>query len=381
MGEAQRITSTTNPEKVTTRKRPRKPLRVVPAGTENLFAIRDLNSQDRARPLISRSIVAKTVPAPGQAFAQTTDKPAVDGSAIPAANDNVATIPGNSAALQFVRRNKVAAGVVTALALGAVVGGAHMFSAPQESEAAVGSTSTALKPEPAQPLASVTPAAENILSPAPPTVASENDAILAEPVKSTDQSDRYLDEIVQLRVLNTSLHGQIDELKIETTSLNAELLQLELALTEKLAEAQSLVETRTVYNFVNVPVGDDFANAPAADSYVQAEFDAFNGELYASEEENWNDDQFYEDEYYEDQYGEVPVAWDSNGQPIEFMSVEVDDYYPEPPYTEEVYLDQPYSQDALVEELFSDGAFSEDPYLQEALMQEALMKELYSQDP
>jgi len=391
MGEAQRITCATNPEKETTRKRPKKPLRAVTPGTENLFAIKDLNSQERAKPYISGSIVVKTAPAtaPGQPYAPKTGESSTDSSAIPAANDNIVAISSGSAALQFARRNKVAAGVFTALALGAVVGGAYLFSASQESEATIRNASTVQNTEPAQPLASVTPNAENILAPSSSAVASYNDATLAEPDMTTDQSARYLGEIEQLRALNTSLQGQIDELHIETTGLNAELLQLELALMEKQAEAQPLVETRTVYNFVNVSAGDDFASAPAADSYVQDDFDE---ELYYSEEGDWNDDKYYEeDEYYGEQYGEVPVAWDSNGQPTEFMSVDVDEYYGEPPYREAAYSDQPYAQDAYVEELFtqdayveelfSEDAFSDELYLEDELIQDAIREELYSQDP
>lgn len=56
---------------------------------------------------------------------------------------------------------------------------------------------------------------------------------------------------------NKSLQEQVDSLSSETMNLNQELLRLELEIAS--LEAAPTPEIRTVYNYVNVPIGSDFA--------------------------------------------------------------------------------------------------------------------------
>lgn len=71
-----------------------------------------------------------------------------------------------------------------------------------------------------------------------------------------------LEEVAAMQMLkgeNKRLKEMMAALEYETLSLNSELLKLELSLSQaeknKTGEPEPVIETRTVYNFVNVPVG------------------------------------------------------------------------------------------------------------------------------
>ena len=81
------------------------------------------------------------------------------------------------------------------------------------------------------------------------------DAIIEELTATRRLADEYLEEIDWLHTQNYSLNQTIDDLNSETTALNYELLQLELKVITLEAEAKPQIEKRTVYNFVNVPIG------------------------------------------------------------------------------------------------------------------------------
>jgi len=78
---------------------------------------------------------------------------------------------------------------------------------------------------------------------------------------------RYQNQISILEKENSYLHTTVTALEIETTDLNNELLNLELIL---LAENQTNIETKTVYNFVNVPVGSPIPNNGSISSNLRS---------------------------------------------------------------------------------------------------------------
>lgn len=65
------------------------------------------------------------------------------------------------------------------------------------------------------------------------------------------QVEGYQEEIEWLNSQNVALTEKVDMLSSETLKLNRDLLGLEL----ELAQTEPTIETRTVYNFVNVPIG------------------------------------------------------------------------------------------------------------------------------
>jgi len=73
-----------------------------------------------------------------------------------------------------------------------------------------------------------------------------------------------------LLLQNGRLEGEIDALVLETTELNRELLELDLALVAARQSLDAGVETRTVYNFVNVPIGSPI---PSGGSEAPAQYD------------------------------------------------------------------------------------------------------------
>ena len=85
-------------------------------------------------------------------------------------------------------------------------------------------------------------------------VVSDNAADLAEDVAANKMNE----QIQSLRQENSLLKNAIAELEGETLKLNSELLRLELDLVDANHLTKQLEESRTqtVYNFVNVPIGE-----------------------------------------------------------------------------------------------------------------------------
>ncbi|MFK8084125.1 MAG: hypothetical protein AB8B97_27895 [Granulosicoccus sp.] len=72
---------------------------------------------------------------------------------------------------------------------------------------------------------------------------------------STESQSASLDEINWLASQNKDLKSQVESLTRESLDLNNELLQLELEAAALRLASEPLTETRTVYNFINVPIG------------------------------------------------------------------------------------------------------------------------------
>ena len=90
----------------------------------------------------------------------------------------------------------------------------------------------------------------------------------------------------------------VDSLEIETIELNQELLKLDLAVAALTSEAEAAVEYRTVYNFVNVPIGTDDMLGVYADANVEHSDDADTGEL-AKEPYDVADNEHYDNSDYD----------------------------------------------------------------------------------
>lgn len=98
---------------------------------------------------------------------------------------------------------------------------------------------------------------ERIASVNNPADIQANTVVLAPNTVAT-LSKEYLVEIDWLIGQNTDLRQEIESLSSETLNLNQELLGLELQIAS--LEADASPETRTVYNYVNVPIGSDFTS-------------------------------------------------------------------------------------------------------------------------
>ena len=112
---------------------------------------------------------------------------------------------------------------------------------------------------------------------------------------------QYMQEIARLHARNASLNSIVDARGREATDLNNELVQLEQDLAAKKSAAQPTVVTRTVYNFVNGAAGNNTGNIRPRPSQ--------------SSEVNWESGE----EIVDDDHEQIPVEWDSNGQPIVFV--------------------------------------------------------------
>jgi hypothetical protein len=140
--------------------------------------------------------------------------------------------------------------MLLALATGAVVGSAWTTGAMDEKSQPADQLSTVADISSTSKLA---PDAQNT---APP-FESDIDSIIEELESTHQQAEEYLGKIEWLDTQNASLRKEIESLTSENLALNRELLDLDLAFTTLESKSLPKVETRTVYNFVNVPIGSD----------------------------------------------------------------------------------------------------------------------------
>lgn len=111
------------------------------------------------------------------------------------------------------------------------------------------------------------------------------EAISTETQPKTELVEKKVAEVEQKSEQIKILEGENERLKEmmvalenETLNLNSELLKLELSLAEasEMAQPRQVVETKTIYNFVNVPLGGDIDGngaAPTDDSYIPPPLD------------------------------------------------------------------------------------------------------------
>ena len=139
------------------------------------------------------------------------------------------------------------------------------------------------------------------------------DPVADELLAQREQATEYLEEIDWLHTQNEALQREVESLDSETTELNAELLELELAVAAREAKAKPKIETRTVYNFVNIPLGGsveqtDYQASESVDNYSGENVDYNNEEYYREENVNYDNEEYYgeedyrEEESYQDNY-------------------------------------------------------------------------------
>ena len=136
-------------------------------------------------------------------------------------------------------------------------------SAPSDSQSVVGTTqlpSTQLPSPSDNALPQPTISTADAISGTTAAVATDTVVALKKRLAESDsERAEYRNEVVILRDENSLLVNENMELLEETISLNRELLDLEvtvLVLQDELV-SMSPTETRVVYNFVNVPIGED----------------------------------------------------------------------------------------------------------------------------
>ena len=171
-----------------------------------------------------------------------------------------------------------------------------------------------------------------------------DDAVAEELAAKRQQATQYQEEIEWLHIQNNSLQKEVQSLDSETTKLNSELLKLELAVTALESKPKPEVETRTVYNFVNVPVGGsveqtDYPSPEIVDNYERENVDNFDDQYVDDYSDEYVFD--YEEESV-DNYGE------ENGDlPDEFL-----DYYS----GDVVQTQEPVDSQSVSEQLIYDPA-------------------------
>jgi len=120
------------------------------------------------------------------------------------------------------------------------------------------------------PAASTPTLAESQAQQALAALQARHDGLTTELDTATTLSRTLRTERDALLVRNDRLEGEVDALVLETTELNRELLELDLALVAARQSLDAGVETRTVYNFVNVPIGSPI---PSGGSDAPAQYD------------------------------------------------------------------------------------------------------------
>jgi len=149
--------------------------------------------------------------------------------------------------------NKVAIAAFSLLTLGALAG--FVITAPEKKEDAVvqvpGIQPAAGNPENTALAGTAESPPQNVAT--TPVVTS---------AKAPDIKSEHLDEIDWLLNQKDGLELKLDVMNKESLDLNQELLKLELEVVELKSQAEPPVESRLVYNFVNVPIGASAQTEP-----------------------------------------------------------------------------------------------------------------------
>ena len=324
------------------RKRTGKPLRGSGHYTGNLTAFKSLQTGEQATPPVDSAQRGKLK---SRSYAERYTHLRESAS-----NDSVIVQKAKNAPT-VGPRSKIATAVLIALATGAVLG--SIWTASKLTGAAQPATESAANTQTSntQSVATPQPVAAEVTNDSEASLAQTSapntvealpaetaiDPIIEELTATRNLADQYLEEIEWLHDQNGLLQEEIIALNNETTSLNYDLLQLELELAALEAEAQPIVETRTVYNFVNVPIGSGVEQS----SYEP------------TATENYNEPVEYTDGYDEEENldklidQDTPVFWDED-QRVDFLGNNPqEELYPEDLYTQEE-LEAQLLDDALI---------------------------------
>ena len=162
--------------------------------------------------------------------------------------------------------------------------------------------------EPVQIIADIRPLSEPVAIKSaisdPTTSESDMDPAIEEFHASRELVIDYKERIEQVQALNASLQKQNAALDKETIDLNKELLQLEWEVAALEARPQKTAGARTVYNIVNIPVGD--GTFPS--DYTAASFD-YSEQAYEENREQYDNYQLTQTASYVTDDFEAPVDY------------------------------------------------------------------------
>ena len=292
MGAAAEMMVTGTVEKAIIRQRPTKPLKSATRASANVIAFqRRVDSTTPSATAVSAIELKLPTTVPFRPCALSDGTSTDENSILLTSASNDSVLPGTTSVAFFTRRNTLAAAVLSVMTIGAAV--STNWSSNPLNEQVFAANSTQSLPTPVSQ--------QQELSSQP--LVSQMDLAGQELETTHESANPYLDEIERLQAQNGFLNTEIASLGSETTSLNFELLQLELAIAARESQALAQVETHTVYNFINVPVGGyDQQNDNSAQDWDYSYAGAGNQFL---DEEGLLDDE--------------SVEFDDRGQPIGFV--------------------------------------------------------------
>ena len=243
--------------------RPFKPLRTAGQGNNNLTAFRQLQSDKRTRMLaaISSEKGNDQTENSSTRHLQEFNKPANGKSGNKVFSSDGSGIFRNTTSTENVHRNKIEAIAFAAVVTGAVVAGTWAATGQREQQGDTEhsrlSPTLAAQQKSDKKFAQVPKITLPYISSSTATdlYHIKNDLDI-----TSELTREYAEEVVQLRALNTSLRSQVDSLDNETIDLNTSLLQLESALSATESAPKGPMGIRTVYNFVDIPLGSSPGN-------------------------------------------------------------------------------------------------------------------------
>ena len=306
MGQAAQTVVTDVADYAIARKRNGKPLRGTGLYTGNIIVFGQLKDLERSK---IRAAGAKA----RRAALKVSDDVASDLNLQISASE--APIDKFTSAAKLISSHtSIAAAILVVLATGAEVSSVWSFNEMNS---------------PVQFIADVEPLSEPVAVKPPTPGTTTNEPVMYPAVKELNASRKlandYKEKVEQVQAMNASLQEQNDALNKETIDLNKELLQLEWEVTALEAKPQKTAGARTVYNIVNIPVGDGVNpsnyNAQAVDyseqDYAQAyERDMEQYDYQMTHTASYVHDDFSApEEYYDPLEAEMDDSYEDFGKP------------------------------------------------------------------
>ena len=248
MGQAAQTVVTDVADYAIARKRNGKPLRGTGLYTGNIIVFSQLKELERSKVRVAGARAR-------QAALKISDDVA------PALNVQISasqapTYRFSSAARLISSHTSIAAAILVVLATGAEVSSVWSSNEMNESVQSIADNEPLVIKPLGNELSENEPISESVALKPPTPDTTTTDPAVDELNASRKLAKEYKEKVEQVLALNTSLQEQIDALDKETIDLNKELLQLEWEVTALEAKPQKTAGARTVYNIVNIPVGD-----------------------------------------------------------------------------------------------------------------------------
>ena len=243
--------------------RPFKPLRTADQGNNNLTAFRQLQSDKRTRMLAAISSMKGNDQTENSItrHLQELNNPANGNLGNKVFSSDGSGIFRNTTSTENVHRNKIVAIAFAAVVIGAVVASTLTATGQREQQ---GDTEHSRLP----PALAAQQNSDEEFAQVPKTTlpyissptATDLYHIKNDLDITSELTREYAEEVVQLRALNTSLRSQVVSLDNETIDLNTNLLQLESALSATESAPKGPMSMRTIYNYVDIPLGSSPGN-------------------------------------------------------------------------------------------------------------------------